>query len=64
MRLLGKPIYSMKCRCCDNDETEIEVIHTNINMFNIPLKPEKIKKTQDMSNIISAFDEALFKMKS
>ena len=48
----------------DDDDTEIEVINTNINMFNIPPKPEKIKKTQDISNIISAFDNALFKMKS
>jgi seryl-tRNA synthetase len=48
----------------DDDDDDIEVINTNINMFNIPKQPEKIKKTQDMSNIISAFDNALFKMKS
>ena len=48
----------------DDDDDDIEVINTNINMFNIPKQPEKIKKTQDMSNIINAFDNALFKMKS
>jgi len=47
-----------------SDDDDIEVINTNINMFNIPKQPEKIKKTQDMNNIISAFDNALSKMKS
>ena len=46
------------------DDDDIEVINTNINMFNIPKQPEKIKKTQDMNNIMNAFDNALLKMKS
>ena len=48
----------------DDNDDEIEVINTNINMFNIPKQPAKIKKTQDINNIITAFDTALKKMKS
>jgi hypothetical protein len=42
------------------DDGEIEVIHTNV----FQPQPQKVKKTQDMNNIISAFDHALLKMKS
>jgi hypothetical protein len=43
-----------------DDDGEIEVIHTNV----FQPQPKKVKKTQDMNNIISAFDTALLKMKS
>jgi hypothetical protein len=43
-----------------DDDGEIEVIHTNV----FQPQPQKVKKTQDMNNIISAFDHALLKMKS
>ena len=43
----------------NDDDGQIEVIHTNV----FQPQPQKVKKTQDMNNIINAFDNALLKMK-
>jgi len=45
----------------DTNDDEIEVINTNL--FKQQEK-QKVKKTQDISNIMNAFDLALKKMKS